>query len=154
MQAKKQYYAFDICTSFWSEIVNHHNAGNIISIDHVKNEINQYVGPDPLKDWANNVAPPAMFDNTATAQVSTSYGELLSWVTNQNNYIQQAQYDYANKADGWLCAYCKANNHTLVTMEGSSPNSRSRVMIPDVCNANGILCINTFEMIRALGISF
>jgi hypothetical protein len=154
MQAKKQYYAFDLCPSFWEKIAEQHTAGNVISIDHVKQEIDAFDGSDPLKHWANNVAPAAMFDNSATAPVLSAYGSLTQWVSAQPNYVQQAVNDYASKADGWLCAYCRAHGHTLVTMEGTSPNSRARVMIPDVCNANGILCVNTYEMLRALGISF
>ena len=39
ISAKNRYYAFDICPGFWDSLVYHFGAGNIRSIDKVRNEL-------------------------------------------------------------------------------------------------------------------
>ena len=38
IDAKNRYYGFDIVPSFWNELISH-SRGNILTIDHIKNEI-------------------------------------------------------------------------------------------------------------------
>lgn len=41
---------------------------------------------------------------------------------------------------------------TLVTYEGSNPNSKKRVMIPDACNALGVRYCDLNTVLKEMGI--
>ena len=51
-----------------------------------------------------------------------------------------------------MIAFAKAKGGTVVTLEASSPQSRSRVKIPDVCRGVRVPFADTFAMLRVLGI--
>ena len=57
-------------------------------------------------------------------------------------------------ADGWLVAYAQAHNLTLVTQEVRNPDIKKRVPIPNVCEQFNVNFINTFDMLRQLGVRF
>jgi hypothetical protein len=42
--------------------------------------------------------------------------------------------------------------YTVVTQEVSAPQSKTEVKIPDLCTAMSVPCIDTFAMLRTLGI--
>ena len=65
-----------------------------------------------------------------------------------------AKTEFASGADGWLIAYAKVNDCVLVTQEVLRPNVKNKVPIPNVCRAFSVPYIDTFEMIRALGIKW
>jgi hypothetical protein len=55
--------------------------------------------------------------------------------------------------DPFLISYALIDlpNRTVVTMEGSRPSRRrANRHIPDVCQALGVACVNTFELVRHL----
>ena len=61
---------------------------------------------------------------------------------------------FARKADGWLVACAQASNLTLVTKEVSNPYIKNRVSIPNVCEHFNVKYINTFDLLRQLGVRF
>lgn len=51
IEAAKRYYAFDIVTVFWDELITQERGGRIRSIDRVKDELDHC--RDALTQWAN-----------------------------------------------------------------------------------------------------
>lgn len=49
IEAKRRYYAFDLCPGFWDCLVSHHQGDRIQSIDRVKQELER---GDDLLQWA------------------------------------------------------------------------------------------------------
>lgn len=47
IEAKRRYYAFDVCPGFWECLVWHHQGACVESIDRVKQELE--LGDDDLK---------------------------------------------------------------------------------------------------------
>jgi hypothetical protein len=47
-------------------------------------------------------------------------------------------------------AYALAGGQTVVTLEVLKPDIRKGIKIPNICDAFGIRCINTFEMLHEL----
>jgi hypothetical protein len=78
----------------------------------------------------------------------------MTWVQDQNQYLAVAKADFANGADGWLVAYARAKACIVVTQEVAAPDARRKVPIPNVCQAFNVLFVNTFEMLRNLGVQF
>ena len=55
IEAKRRYYAFDLCPGFWDCLIWHHGAARIQSIDRVRQELER--GGDDLSDWVVSVMP-------------------------------------------------------------------------------------------------
>ncbi len=152
MEAHRRYYRFGLCPGFWDCLVWHHKQGVVSSIDRVKSEIEE--GKDALAHWVKRACPSTFFESTKAVPVGQSYGDIVSWAQSQKQYKPEALAEFANAADGWLVAYAREHGFVVVTQEVSAPESRKEVKIPDVCNAFKVPCIDTFEMLEQLKVSF
>ena len=150
IEAYKRYYAFDLCPGFWRSIKHYGAQCVLASIDRVRDELQE---GQSLEDWKSQ-APEPLFLPTDTAEIVAAYGEVIKWAQNQARFNGGARTEFAQGVDAWLIACAKANSLTMVTHEQSAPKSQKRVKIPDVCKAFGIPCKNTFEMLRALEVSY
>ena len=149
IEAKRRYYAFELCPGFWASLLHHNSIGNLESIDHVGNEFSE---GDGLYEWKKSAGD--LFVSTSNAPTLAAYGEVNQWVQNQSRFTAAAKSEFANDADAWVIAYAKANNAMVVTHEMPAPTARKNVKIPDVCNNFDIKYLNTFDMLRELNIVF
>ena len=78
----------------------------------------------------------------------------MNWVQNSSQFKPEAKSKFAAGADGWLIAYAQIHNAVVVTQEVSAPKAKSKVPIPDVCQVFGVDYMNTWEMLRQLGVRF
>ena len=152
IEAKRRYYAFDVCPGFWECLVWHHQGACLQSIDRVKQELE--LGDDDLKQWVDSVMPLACFCSSDDPAVIVEYSQMQIWVQQQSQFTQDAKAEFANKADAWLIAYAKAKNLILVTHEAPAPDSRRRVPIPSVCEAFDVPYVDTFTTLRDLEVQF
>jgi hypothetical protein len=149
IDASRRYYAFDIAPVFWESLVQGAEGGRVVSIDHVRDEIKQ--GHDELWDWVKqNFA--AWFISTDDDAIIKRYGEVARWVQAQVQFTEAAKAAFHDGADGWLIACALNGGHVIVTHEVHSPDARRRVKIPNVCTAFGVRFIDTFRMLRELGV--
>lgn len=151
VEAYRRYYAFDLCPGFWEALI-HFSGSRIESIDRVLNELKQ--GKDDLSDWATKKLPKKVFKSTKDAGIATCFGDLVTWVQGQPQFLDDAKAEFAGGVDGWLIAYAKTQNRVLVTHEEHSPDARKKVPIPNVCKQFGVPWINTFQMLRELEVHF
>lgn len=151
IEAYQRYYSFDIAPSFWDALRQKASEGLLVSIDRVHGEINGYGNDDELKGWVCNEGG-ACFMSTDSEDVIKAYAEVISWAMSQTQFDQAAKTEFATVADSWLIACAKAHNYILVTHEEYKPGVKRRIPIPNVCRALGIPYINTFEMMRRLGV--
>jgi len=157
MTAHRSYYAFDIAPGFWSGLLQAANAGSAFSIKQVLDDLSRGHDPknpnepDELKLWSLTFFRP-FFKKTDEIDVITAYSGIINWVVTSGLYLPAACFEFAAISDSWLIAYAKAKNATVVTLENSL-TKMSKVPIPAVCHHFGIQYINTFEMLRQLGIT-
>ena len=151
MEAAARYYALDLAPRFWESLVEHARTGRVMSIDRVQRELTR--GKDELAQWANADFSSA-FMSTDSPEVIDGYGELMRWVQSQNQFSDAAKADFASGADGWLVAYARANGCVVVTQEVLNPDVKRKVPIPNVCRAFNVPWIDTFTMLRNLGVRF
>lgn len=149
--ANRSYYAPDICPSFWQHLIQAHQEGYLISIDRVRDEILD--GNDNLLEWVKEEAVD-MFASSTELSVSNLYAQISDWVQQNSQFTNAAKVEFAGSADGWLVAYACVNNGTVVTLETFNANIRRRVKLPNVCRQFDIEYIDTFEMLRRIGIRF
>lgn len=143
IQAKNEYYAFDLCPGFWDWIDREFAASNLFSIERVKTELQD--GNDDLAQWAK-VRPSGFFlpDDAA------SLGEMRTvstWVQSQN-FRPDAKRDFLAGADPFLIAYARAHGHTVVTHEVYIPGQLRKVKIPAVCQGLNVPYERTFQVLR------
>jgi len=153
IEAYKRYYSFDIAPSFWNALVQHAESGHIISIDRVKQEMNSFHKEDELSKWANEHFV-EWFEPTDKPEVISTYGHIITWAVQQDQYYDAAKNEFASAADSWLIAFAKTYNFTVVTHEQFDPNSKRRILIPNVCHAFNVPYVDTFDMLRCLGVKF
>ncbi|AZF90254.1 MAG: DUF4411 family protein [Phage 5P_2] len=151
INAARHYYAFDIAPAFWEQLVQLAAKGRIVSIDRVRDELLR--GNDELAEWAKKNFH-GYFDETVDAAVLEVYRQIMIWAQQQSQFIEAAKADFAcaDNADAWLAAYAKVKGYIVVTHEKFDPNIRRKIPIPNVCQAFGVSYVDTFEMLRLLGV--
>lgn len=145
VEAYRRYYAFDLVPSFWDFLDRNFEAGNLVSIRPVLDELKE--GNDALTEWAKD--RPQFFKDIADLATFQMMSEIADWVKEQD-YRQSAVDEFLRIADYLLVAYVAAHGLTVLTHELPSPESKKCVLIPDVCRAFGIDYADTFTMMRAL----
>lgn len=151
IQAARGYYAFDLAPGFWQSLIKHAGTGRVCSIDRVKRELEQ--GRDDLANWARTDFAHA-FLSTDEQDVVDSYRNAMEWVHSHDQFLAAAKAEFAGVADGWLVAFAQARNGVVVTHEVPEPNRRNKIKIPNVCQALGVRYVDTFEMLRDLGVKW
>ena len=151
MEAARRYYAFDIAPGFWQALIQHAQAGTVLSIDRVKREIDK--GNDDLKNWANYDFH-SWFASTNDLEVIEAYARVMQWANEQTQFIDAAKSEFAgtDNADAWLVAYALAKGCVLITHEQPARDAKARIPLPNVCQAFGIPYVDTFQMLRTLGV--
>lgn len=148
IEAKRSYYAFDLCPGFWDSLLYHNSNGNLESIDRVGKDLAE---GDDLDAWKKQSF--GFFAPTESASTLAAYRDINQWVQSQERFSNFEKSRFADDVDAWIIAYAKANKATVVTHEVSAPKS-TKVKIPDVCDYFDIKHINTFEMLQRLGVVF
>lgn len=119
------------------------------SIDRVKEEIDR--GKDDLTTWAGDTFH-EWFASTDQGDVFDVYRRIMAWAQGQSQFTDAAKAQFANVADGWVVAYAMAKGCVVVTHERFDPNVRRKIPIPNVCRAFSVQYVDTFQMLRALGV--
>jgi hypothetical protein len=148
IEAHKRYYAPDICPGFWDALAALHAAGEVVSLDRVRDEIDR--GQDWLKEWCAAL-PESWFADSGDAKIVRVFAEAQAWVA-ARDFLAAAKAKFATDADGWLPAFARVQGITVVTEEGPSPHAKNRVPLLSVCDEFGVRHVNTFAMLRELGI--
>ncbi len=152
----KQYYAFDLIPSYWTEISKCTNSGRLILLDMVKAEINK--GADNLSDWLNRQSGFIICNHVLPAIIN-KYQEILQYIQNCGLYQNHALQTWARAdiADPWIIAAAAVNDYTIITAEVpsgglSTKNPNKYAKIPDVAKAFDVKTENVYYMMRQLGI--
>ena len=152
--AKNTYYAFDICPGFWNGILRAYQQGSVRSIDRIRNELLSGRKEEDLVQWVAHEVPPKFFHDSNADQVSAAFANVMLWVQRSGQYFDRAKAKFATEADGWLAAYSMVHGTIVVTNEQPRPESRNRVLLPDVCIEFKVPYKDTFAMLRELGVQF
>ena len=142
MQAKNLHYGMDFCPAFWDWLIDRNDAGMVLSIERVGDEIE--AGDDELASWASQRG--SWFFVKPDSAMLEALPSVSDWATGQH-YEPAAVSGFLQVADYYLVAQAVAHNHTVVTHEITS-NSPKRIKIPDACIGLGIKCVTPFEMLR------
>jgi hypothetical protein len=152
--AKNSYYAFEICPGFWDSLIYHYEVGNVCSIDRVRSELLAGRKTEDLVQWVKDQLPSTFFVDTDEETVTTAYGTIMLWVQRTPQYFDQAKAKFATEADGWLVAYAMVHGVTVITNEQPRPQSRNRILLPDVCAQFNVTYKDTVLMLKELYVRY
>ena len=152
--AKNLYYAFEICPGFWDSLIHCHHQGRVYSIDRVKTELLAGQKTEDLVLWVKNEVPDGFFLDTDETDVTSAYTDVMLWVQRSAQFFDSAKAQFATGADGWLVAYASVHDAVVVTNEQVRAEAKSRVPLPNVCEAFGVTYTNAFAMLKALPARF
>lgn len=150
--AKNAYYAFDICPGFWDSLLHHHRENTVFSIDRVRSELLAGRATEDLVQWARQRVPHSFFFPVEDGDVPDRYAEIMLWVQRHPRYYDEAKARFAAGADGWLVAYARVHSFIVVTNGKPEPDSRRAIKIPDICQQFNVEYINTFDLLRRMGV--
>lgn len=149
IEAARRYYAFDLAPAFWRALIEHAIQGRVLSIDRVSEELKK--GHDDLAKWAKTEFH-EWFVSTAEHSVIECYRSIMEWVHSRSQFSDVAKADFAGGADGWLVAFARTRGYVVVTHEQFDDKIKRKVPIPNVCRAFDVSCVDTFAMLRELGV--
>lgn len=152
--AKNSYYAFAICPGFWDSLIHHQGVGNACSIDRVKGELLAGRETEDLVQWVKHKVQAGFFMETGNQAVADCYGQVMLWVQRNPQYFDQAKAKFATEADGWLVAYAMVHGVTVITNEQPRPQSRNRILLPDVCTQFNVSYADTIAMLHELAVRY
>ena len=154
IQAHRVYYPLDVAFSFWQKVKQLADAGKIISIDKVRDEIFDH--NDELENWCKENLPENFFKDSSTSIIA--YGKVTAWaISKSDHFLPKALNEFldANEADAFMVAFVLNDpNKVLVTQEISEPYRRNKVKIPDACAALNVQYLNVMDMFRQLNETF
>lgn len=142
IEAKNRFYGMDFCPAFWDWLIIQNQAGTVVSIEKVGDELQ--AGNDELSAWA--LARGASFFMPPNTAILPALQEVSLWSRSQR-YEPSAVATFLQIADYWLVAHAKAHGHTVVTQEVPD-NSTRNIKIPSACIGLKLPFVNVFEMLR------
>lgn len=149
IQAKNQYYGFDIAPGFWTWLVEANAAEVVFSVEKVGDELVDY--GDELSDWAKHRRQAGNFFLAPDDSVADALKSVAEWA-NAQTFPEAAVSEFLQVADYYLVAHALAHGHTVVTQERYEPEITRRIKIPNVCVGLGMPWMDTYAMLRAEGV--
>lgn len=145
IDAKRDYYPFDMVPEFWEWLVHMGQRGTIKVPQEVYDKLIE--GNDDLADWLKSNKSVLRFNEEVNA-------EILNQVIEQGYApdLTEVEVEMLNE-DPFLIAYAlvDAKRRRVVTTEVSRPSRiRANRHIPDVCDDLGVSWCNTFTLLREL----
>ncbi len=151
IEAKNRYYAFAICPGFWDWMDHIMGKGDVLSIELVRDEMLE--SDDDLAKWIRARKSEPWFlkqDDDATQ----GHFKRIAAAVQSGSYTDGAKQEFLRGADAWVVAKAKASGAAVVPLEVRDPSSKKRVPLPNVCDFEGVECVNTFEVLPRLGAAF
>jgi hypothetical protein len=157
IQAHRATYPLDVAVGFWNKVKELADAGEIISIDKVRDEL--YDKNDDLEAWCRTNLPEYFFKSTSEADVLNCYASISGWAISRSGHYKQGainEFLDADEADAFIISYAMVDieNRRITTQEVSDTRIKKKIKIPEPCENFGVSYVNTMEMFRRLGVKF
>ncbi|MCZ4091697.1 DUF4411 family protein [Sinorhizobium psoraleae] len=107
-----------------------------------------------MAQWTKDRKDSGWFLNVDDEDTQECYSAIANHVATAGHFTDSAIEKFLSDADSWLIAKANAIGATVVTHELPNPQSKKRVLIPDICNAFSINYLNTFDALREFSTKF
>lgn len=147
IQAWQKYYSPKLCPDYWEILNKLGEAKRIFIPQHVFEEITRT--EDDLAHWVKNSK---ILVRPTSGPITQAVRHILS------NPIHSTLVDNTkgrSLADPWVIAHAFHEKACVVTKEEKVTAANSKkIKIPNVCENMGVRCINDFEFLQELEVSF
>ncbi len=148
IQAWQKYYAPAVCPSYWEVLDDLGRQGRIFLPSWVAEEVTRT--DDDLAQWLKGSS---IIIRAVSEEVTRKLQEIFAKDPRHQQLVDNTK--QRSLADPWLIAHAMAENACVVTKEEKPiAANNKRIKIPHVCDAMNVRCIDDFEMIKELGITF
>ena len=145
IQAKNGPYKFERVPQFWSFLAEQIRVGSIRCPKKVYDELTD--GKDQLAQWCKTRRRDLCAQ--ASRDVQRCFGNVATHV--HGNYSAPKAAEFLSGGDGWVIAHAMEMGVSgIVVTQESERHHNAKVKVPTVCQAIGVRCINTYEMLEAL----
>ncbi len=144
IQAWNTYYSMDLAPRYWDILDDMAQKGTVFCTHEVRREIEKV--DDALKLW---IKKRDYLFRDITEDVQQHVRDVLKAFPRLVDTTKDR-----SMADPWVIAHAKAEQATVVTKEMVTPAGSKKIKIPDVCDTFGVRCINDFEFVKEVGITF
>lgn len=153
IQPYNSFYPFDFAKNFWEQLENNIEAGSIVILDMVKEEIRK--GNDQLTEWINKINIAVEIDHR-NQNILANYRKILEYIQAEPCYMPTALENWSQEqvADAWLIATAMSNGYTIITFEEKQTliqgNKYRNAKIPNVAEKFDIKVENLYYLMRTL----
>jgi hypothetical protein len=141
--AKNLHYGMDFCPAFWEWLVVANEAGKLISIEAVHDDLIDF--DDDLTAWTK-ARDDGFFVSPAESDLP-ALGQVTQWINDHQTYTPAAKQTFLNCSDYFVVSQALAGAHTVITHE-KPENSVHRVKIPSACVALKVKYMTCWQMLR------
>lgn len=145
IQAKNGPYGFKLVPQFWIFLSEQLEQGIIRCPKMVYDELID--GNDDLAAWFKPRREKGLCHHPDEA-VQQCFSTVANHVAMKFKPHQASEFLVG--ADGWLIAHAMNGDGIVVTQE-SDRSHKSKIKIPTICKIFGVRCMNTYDMLGALG---
>lgn len=154
MEPSNNYYSFDLVPKFWDELEKHMQAGSILILDKVYDEVTN--GNDELQEWMSNLNDVDIISHK-NPLILSNYSKVLMYLQNNKCYRPSALTEWSNPnvADPWLIATAMSYGYKIVSFEKPNNglnigNPSKKAKIPNVAEHFGVEVFSLYQMMRYL----
>ncbi len=148
IKAWESYYAPKFCPSYWTVLDELGAQGQVFVPFWVAEEVHRT--DDDLSRWLKKSRIKV---RSVTEEVGLKLKEIYAKDPRHQLLVDNTK--QRSLADPWLIAHAMVESACVVSKEEKpTAANNKRVKIPHVCDAMGIRCIDDFQMIEELGITF
>lgn len=148
IKAWESYYSPSVCPTYWDVLDELGAQGQLFVPSWVAEEIHRT--DDDLSRWLKKSRIKV---RSVTEEVGLKLKEIYAKDPRHELLVDNTK--QRSLADPWLIAHAMAEGACVVSKEEKpTAANNKRVKIPHVCEAMGIRCIDDFQMIEELGITF
>jgi hypothetical protein len=148
IESAKGRYRFSIAPGFWELVKREALRDAISSPVEVYHEIRE--GEGELVAWVEGLRD-TLF-TYPDESVQSWFRQISDHVS--ETYTQSQASKFLSGADGWLIAHARAHGGAVVTGETRAGPNSPQATIPNVCEAFSVECINLYDMLERLGVTF
>ena len=149
IEAKNRYYRMTFCPAYWDWLDRQFAEDKLASIKPVYEEI---CGKgDELADWVR--MRPHHFRAVSSISTQDKFASIAKTVASDKMFNEAKVSVFLKGADPWLIAEAFTSKATVVPQEFPR-GTKSKIKIPDLCDALSVPWISTFDLIDALGAQF
>ena len=147
IQAWQKYYSPKICPEYWKLLERLGHSQRIFLAKDVEEEIMKT--EDELSQWLKSSGIPIY---PREGSVLLCLKKIFETDPTHLRLVDNIK--GRSLADPWVIAHAMDQDACVVTKEAKQTTQTNRIKIPNVCEKMGVRCIDDFQFIRELGISF